>query len=66
MVIGGIACLLYAMFSLYIAIAKPPELLSIVRKKFGKKTTDKTAVIVCYAAGILALAGAVVLFVLAS
>ena len=65
MIIGGIACLLYAIFVYYIAIKKPPTMIRLIKKKFGKKTTDKAAVVICYVVGTLALAGAVVLFVLA-
>ena len=64
-IIGGIACVLYAIFVYYIAIKKPPALIRLVRKKLGKKTTEKTAVIVCYVFASLAVAGAVVLFILA-
>ena len=64
-IIGGIACVLYAVFVYYIAIKKPPALLRLVKMKFGKKTTDKTAVIVCCVMASLAAAGAVVLFIFA-
>jgi len=65
MIIGGIACLLYAILVYYIAIKKPPKMIKLVRKKLGKKSTDKAAVILCYIFATLALAGAIVLFVLA-
>lgn len=64
-IIGGIACALYAILVYYIAIQKPPKMISLVKKKLGKKSTDKAAVIVCYIFGTLGLAGAIVLFVLA-
>jgi len=65
MIIGAIACLVYAIFVYYIAIAKPPKMIRLVRKKLGGKASEKAAVIVCYVFGTLALAGAVVLFVFA-
>ena len=65
MIIGGIACLLYALVCYYIAFKKPPKMIKLVQKKLGKKSTEKTAVIACYIFGTLALAGAIVLFVLA-
>ncbi len=65
MVIGGIACLLYAMLVYYVAIKRPTNMIGLVQKKLGKKATERTAVIFCFVFASLALAGAVVLFVLA-
>ncbi len=65
MIIGAIACLVYAALVYYIAIKKPPVMIRLVKKKMGKKSTDKAAVILSYIFATLALAGAVVLFVLA-
>ncbi len=65
MIIGAIACLVYAILVYYIAIAKPPKMIRLVQKKLGKKSTEKAAVVLCYVFGSLALAGAIVLFVFA-
>jgi len=65
-IIGGIACLLYAAFVLYIGIKRPPKLLRFVKMKFGKNMSDNAAAVVCYVFGGLAAAGAVVLFVFAA
>lgn len=61
--IWGILCLVYAILVYFVAIKKPPKLLNLVKKKLGNKTTDRTAVIVCYVVATMVLAGAIVLFV---
>lgn len=61
-VIGGIACVLYAVFVYYIAIKKPPRMINLVKKKISRKMSDKAAVIVCYVFATIALAGGIVLF----
>lgn len=66
MVIGGIACLLYAIFVYYIAIKQPPKMIRLVKKKLSKNMSDKAAVTVCYVFASIALAGAILLFVLAA
>lgn len=65
MVIGGIACLVYAILVYYVAIKRPPAMIRLVQKKLGKKATEKAAVIACYILASLALTGAVVLFIFA-
>jgi len=62
-VIGGIACVLYAAFVYYVAIAKPPSIIKIVKLKLGKRMSDNTAVIVCYVFASIVLAGGIVLFI---
>jgi hypothetical protein len=62
-VIGGIACVLYAAFVYYVAIAKPPAIIRIVKLKLGKKMSDNTAVIICYVFASIVLAGGIVLFI---
>lgn len=62
-VIGGLACILYAAFVYFIAIKRPPALIKMVKMKFNKNMSDKAAVIICYIFASLALAGAVVLFI---
>ena len=62
--IGGIACLVYAAFVYYAAIAKPPAIIKIIKWKLSKKMSDKAAVILCYVFATIALAGGVVLIIL--
>ncbi len=64
-IIGGIACLLYAVFVYYIAIKRPPSIIRLIKKKLNKNMSDDAAVIVSYVFASIALAGAIVLFVLA-
>ncbi len=65
-VIGAIACLLYATFVYYIAIKRPPAIIRLVKKKLNKNMSDNAAAIVCYVFASIALAGGIVLFVLAA
>lgn len=65
MIIGGIACLVYAILVYCVAIKRPPTVIRLVKKKLGKKSTEKAAVIFCYIFATLALAGGIILFVLA-
>jgi len=62
-VIGGIACVLYAAFVYYVAIAKPPSIIKIVKLKLGKRMSDNTAVIVCYVFASIVLAVGILLFI---
>jgi hypothetical protein len=61
--IGGIACVLYAAFVYYVAIKKPPEIIRIIKLKFGKKMSDKAAVIISYVFATIVLACGIVLFI---
>lgn len=62
-IIGGIACILYAVFVYYIAIKRPPAIIKLVKKKLNKNMSDKAAAIVCYVFASIALAGGIVLFI---
>jgi hypothetical protein len=62
-VIGGIACVLYAVFVYYVAIMKPPSIIKIVKLKFGRKMGDKAAVILCYVFASIVLAVGILLFI---
>jgi hypothetical protein len=62
-VIGGIACVLYAVFVYYVAIMKPPSIIKIVKLKLGRRMSDKTASIVCYVFASIVLAVGILLFI---
>jgi hypothetical protein len=62
--IGGIACVVYAIIVYLIAIKKPPSIIRLIKKKLGGKISDNGAVIVAYVFASIALAGGIVLFVL--
>ena len=62
-IIGGIACILYAVFVYYIAIKRPPAIIRLVKKKLNKNMSDKAAAIVCYVFASIVLAGGIVLFI---
>jgi hypothetical protein len=62
--IGGIACLVYAAFVYYVAIAKPPAMIKIIKWKLSKNMSDRAAVILCYVLATIALAGGIVLIIL--
>ncbi len=64
-VFGGLLCMVYAVFVFYIGLKRPPALIKIVKMKFNKNMSDKSAVIICYVAGTIVFAGGIVLFVLA-
>ena len=64
--IGAIVCILYAVFVYYIAIKRPPTIIRLVKKKLNKNMSDNAAVIVCYVFASIALAGGIVLFVMAA
>ncbi len=65
-VIGGIACVLYAAFVYYVAIKRPPSIIKMIKKKLNKNMSDDTAAVVSYVFASIALAGGIVLFVLAA
>ncbi len=65
-VIGGIACMLYAISVYYVAIKRPPAMIRLIKKKLNKNMSDDAAVIVSYVFASIALAGGIVLFVLAA
>ncbi len=65
-IIGGIACILYAAFVYYVAIKRPPAIIRLIKKKLSKNMSDDAAVIVSYVFASIALAGGIVLFVLAA
>jgi hypothetical protein len=62
-VIGGIVCVLYAVFVYYVAIMRPPSIIKIVKLKLGRKMSDKTASIVCYVFASIVLAVGILLFI---
>ena len=62
--LGGIACLLYAVLVGYFGgIKKSPGLLKLVKMKLGKNMKDESAAKVCLVMSIIVLAGAIFLFV---
>ena len=62
--LGGIACLLYAVLvGFFGGIKKTPGLIKIVKMKLGKKTKDETAAKVCLVSAMVLLAAGVFLFV---
>jgi hypothetical protein len=66
--VGGIACVAYALFCFGIGLLKPQSLLRFVKRKlkmFGgsKEPSDRATAITCIVFGVLATAGAVILFV---
>ena len=65
-IVGAIACLLYAVFVYYVAIKKPPSIIRLIKKKLNKNMSDDAAVIVAYVFASIALAGGIVLIVLAA
>lgn len=62
-VIGGILCVLYAVFVYYVAIMRPPSIIKIVKLKLGRRMSDKTASIVCYVFASIVLAVGILLFI---
>ncbi|MBT3272122.1 MAG: hypothetical protein HN368_03130 [Spirochaetales bacterium] len=62
--LGGIACVLYAVLVGYFGgIKKAPGLLKIVKMKLNKNMSDETAAKVCMVASVVVLAGGIFLFV---
>jgi len=62
--LGGIACLLYAVLVGYFGgIKKAPGLLKFVKLKLGKNMSDETAAKICLVFSIIVLAGGIFLFV---
>lgn len=62
--LGGIACLLYAVLvGFFGGIKKSPGLLKLVKMKLGKNMKDDTAAKVCLVMSIIVLAGGIFLFV---
>jgi len=64
--IGAVACILYAAFVYYVAIKRPPSIIRMIKKKLNKNMSDDAAAIVSYVFASIALAGGIVLFVLAA
>lgn len=62
-VIGGIVCILYAVFVYYVAIKKPPAIINLVKRKLNRNMSDDAAAIVCYIFASIALAGGIALFI---
>ncbi|MFC2122580.1 hypothetical protein ACFLRP_02715 [Bacteroidota bacterium] len=61
---GGIACLLYAVLVGYFGgIKKSPGLLRLVKMKTNKNMSDDAAVKTCLIAAVIVLAGGVFLFI---
>ncbi len=65
-IVGAIACILYAVFVYYVAIKRPPSIIRLIKKKLNKNMSDDAAVIVSYVFASIALAGGIVLIVLAA
>ena len=62
--LGGIACVIYAILVGYFGgIKKSPGLLKIVKMKLGKKMKDETAAKVCLVMAIVVLAVGIFLFI---
>ncbi len=62
--LGGIACVLYALLVGYFGgIKKAPGLLKIVKMKLGKNMKDETAAKICLVAAVVVLAAGIFLFV---
>lgn len=67
--VGGIACAVYAMLCFGIGALKPQSLMKFVKQKLkmfagSKELSDKATAITCYVFGGIALAAAILLFVL--
>ena len=62
--LGGIACVLYAVLVGYFGgIKKAPGLLKLVKMKINKKMSDEAAAKICLVFSIFVLAGGIFLFV---
>lgn len=62
--LGGIACLLYAVLvGFFGGIKKSPGLLKLVKMKLNKNMKDETAAKVCLVMSIIVLAGGIFLFI---
>ena len=62
--LGGIACVIYAILVGYFGgIKKSPGLIKIVKMKLGKKMKDETAAKICLVMAIIVLAVGIFLFV---
>ena len=66
--VGGIACAAYALLCFAIGFLKPQSLMKLVKQKLkmftgSKEPSDKATMITCVVFGILATAGAVILFI---
>lgn len=66
--VGGIACVAYALFCFGIAFFKPQSLMKFVKQKLkmftgSKDPSDKATAVACIVFGVLGTAGAIVLFV---
>ncbi|MCK5154806.1 MAG: hypothetical protein KAQ69_00140 [Spirochaetales bacterium] len=62
--LGGIACVLYAVLvGGFGGIKKSPGLLKLVKMKINKKMSDEAAVKICWVAACVVLAGGIFLFV---
>ena len=62
--LGGIACVIYAILVGYFGgIKKSPGLIKIVKMKLGKKMKDETAAKVCLVMALVVLAVGIFLFI---
>lgn len=62
--LGGIACLLYAVLvGFFGGIKKSPGLLKLVKMKLNKNMKDETAAKICLVMSIIVLAGGIFLFI---
>ncbi|MHB1154924.1 MAG: hypothetical protein ACYCWE_15230 [Eubacteriales bacterium] len=62
--LGGIACVLYAVLVGYFGgIKKAQGLLKLVKLKLGKNMSDETAARICLIASAVVLAGGIFLFI---
>jgi hypothetical protein len=66
--VGGIACVAYALFCIGIGVFKPQSLMRMVKQKLklfagSKELSDRATTITCAVFGALGLIGAAVLFI---
>ncbi len=66
--VGGVACAAYALLCFGIGLFKPQSLMKFVKQKLklftgSKEPSDKATVVTCLIFGVLAAAGAIILFV---
>lgn len=64
-VIGGIACMLYALGVGFAAYKKSPGLIKLIKMKMGKNMTDKGALTTAWVAVGVVFAFGIVCFILA-
>lgn len=60
--LGGFAAVAYAAMCFWIGLKRPKTMFELVRKKLGGKASDKTVVMACYIAGVVAIGIAIFVF----